>query len=140
MVDPKETDIIDILRHTRTIAMVGASSKPERPSYGVMQYLLANGFEVVPVNPGQAGSTLMGQLVYASLKDIPFPVDLVDVFREPAATPAVVEEAIAVNAKGIWLQLGITNEEAEAKARTAGLRYVEDTCIKIDHARLKEVL
>jgi len=140
MPDAKETDIIDILKHTRTIAMVGASSKPERPSYGVMQYLLANGFEVVPVNPGQAGSTLMGQLVYASLADIPFPVDLVDIFREPAATPAVVDEAIAVNAKGIWLQLGISNEEAAAKARAAGLRYVEDTCIKIDHARLKAAL
>ncbi len=140
MPDAKETDIIDILKHTRTIAMVGASSKPERPSYGVMQYLLANGFEVVPVNPGQAGGTLMGQLVYASLADIPFPVDLVDIFREPAATPAVVDEAIAVNAKGIWLQLGISNKEAAAKARAAGLRYVEDSCIKIDHARLKSAL
>lgn len=137
MTTGKDADIIDILKNTRTIAMVGASSKPERPSYGVMQYLLANGFEVVPVNPGQAGSTLMGQLVYASLKDIPFPVDLVDVFREADATPGVVEDAIAVNAQSVWLQLGISNEEAENKARKAGLRYVEDTCIKIDHARLK---
>lgn len=133
----KDAEIIDVLKRTKTIAMVGASNKPERPSYGVMQYLLANGFEVVPVNPGQAGSTLMGQMVYASLKDIPFPVDLVDVFRESTATPGVVDEAAAIKAKAVWLQLGISNKDAEAKARKAGLHYVENACIKIDHARLK---
>lgn len=140
MESQKDAEIIDILRDTRIIALVGASPKPERPSYGVMQYLLANGFEVVPVNPGQAGSTLMGQMVYASLRDIPFPVDLVDVFREPAATPGVVDEAIGIGARNIWLQLGISNQEAADKAHKAGLRYVEDACIKIDHARLKQAL
>lgn len=137
MADAKDTEIIDVLRNSKVIAMVGASAKPERPSYGVMQYLLANGFEVVPVNPGQAGTKLMGQTVYATLADIPFPVDLVDVFRESSATPGVVDEAIAIKAKAVWLQLGISNKDAEDKARQAGLHYVENACIKIDHARLK---
>lgn len=136
----KDAEIIDILKTTRKIAMVGASPKPERPSYGVMQYLLARGFEVIPVNPGQAGGQIHGQTVYASLKDIPFPVDLVDVFREAPATPGIVDEAIAIKAKAVWLQLGISNAEAESKARKVGLRYVENACIKIDHARLKDRL
>ena len=140
MNNDKDTEIINVLKHTRIIAMVGASSKPERPSYGVMQYLIANGFEVVPVNPGQAGGKLMGQTIYASLADIPFPVDMVDVFRTSDATPEIVDEAIAINAKSIWLQLGISNDEAEKKARQAGLSYIEDACIKIDHARLKAQL
>lgn len=140
MTTTQDAELIDILRNTRIIAIVGASSKPERPSYGVMQYLLANGFEVVPVNPGQAGDSLMGQTVYATLADIPFPVDMVDVFRDAAATPGVVHEAEAIQAKSVWLQLGIKNEMAKAKALAAGMRYVENLCIKIEHARLKAQL
>lgn len=136
----KDAEIIEILKSTKRIAMVGASNRPERPSYGVMQYLLAQGFEVIPVNPGQAGSQIHGQTVYASLRDIPFPVDLVDVFREASATPGVVDDAIAIKAKAVWLQLGISNIEAANKAKSAGLRYIENACIKIDHARLKSQL
>lgn len=140
MTAANDKEMLDILRSTRTIAIVGASPKPERPSHGVMQYLLTAGFEVVPVNPGQAGGSILGQTVYATLADIPFPIDLVDVFRESNATPGVVDEAIAIKAKAIWLQLGISNALAANKARAAGLSYVEDCCVKIEHARLKAQL
>jgi predicted CoA-binding protein len=140
MAAANDQEMLDILRLTRIIAIVGASPKPERPSHEVMQYLLAAGFEVVPVNPGQAGSSILGQSVYASLADIPFPVDLVDVFRESRATPGVVGEAIAIGAKSVWLQLGITNADARQKAQAAGLNYVEGLCLKVEHARLKAQL
>lgn len=130
------TEIADILNSTKTIALVGASNKPERPSYHVMEYLLENGYEVTPVNPGLAGQQLLGQTVYATLADIPHAIDLVDIFREASATPALVDEAIAIRAKTVWLQLGITSPEAEAKAKVAHLRFVQNRCTKIEHARL----
>lgn len=129
-------EIADILNTTKTIALVGASNKPERPSYHVMEYLLANGYEVTPVNPGLAGQKLLGQTVYAKLADIPHAIDLVDIFREASAAPALVDEAIAIRAKTVWLQLGITSPEAEAKAKAAHMRFVQNRCTKIEHARL----
>jgi len=134
-----ETDeqIAELLQKTHVIALVGASNKPERPSYGVMQYLLNAGYTVIPVNPGLAGQKLLGQTVVAKLADIPVgTIDLVDVFREASAAPAIVEEAIAAGAKAVWLQLGITNATAMAQAEAAGLQYVEDRCTKIEHATL----
>jgi len=125
-----------ILRDTRTIAMVGASSNWNRPSYFVMKYLQSKGYRVIPVNPGTAGQTLLGETVYAKLADIPDQVDMVDVFRASDALPALADEAIAIGAKVLWMQLGIVNEEAKRKAVAAGLDVVMDRCVKIEHARL----
>lgn len=133
----QDAEIFNILRITRTIAMVGASAKTERPSYGVMQYLLTHGYEVVPVNPMIAGTTLMGQRVYATLADIPFPVDLVDVFRRSEEAAAVAEEAKAVHAKSLWLQLGVISPDARHIAKSIAMNYVQDRCIKIEHMRMK---
>lgn len=132
-----DAEISDILQSTRRIALIGASAKPDRPSYHVMAYLLAAGFEVIPVNPGIAGTTLQGQRVYATLDEVPGPIDMVDVFRESAAAAGIADAAIRAGAKTLWLQLGVINAQAEEKAKAAGLHYVEDRCVKIDHARLK---
>jgi predicted CoA-binding protein len=128
--------IADILLHARTIAMVGASGKAERPSAFAMKYLLAKGFHVVPVNPGQAGDTMQGQRVYASLAEIPEPVDIVDIFRASEAALGVAREAIAIGAKVVWLQLGVRNDEAAREAEAAGLKVVMNRCPKIEYARL----
>jgi len=136
MLDTDE-QIAELLQKTKVIALVGASNKPERPSHGVMHYLLQAGYEVIPVNPGLAGQDLLGQKVVAKLTDIePGKVDLVDVFREPSAAPEIVEQAIAIGANAVWLQLGITNATAMTQAEAAGLKYVEDRCTRVDHARL----
>jgi predicted CoA-binding protein len=137
MTSPEETEINQLLNSARSIALVGASNKPERPSFHVMEYLLASGYKVTPVNPGLAGQTLLGQTVYATLADIPHQIDLVDVFRESSAAPAIVDEAIAIKAKAVWLQLGVKSPEAEAKARAAGLGFVQNRCTKIEHIRLQ---
>lgn len=137
MTNPEETEIKKILESSRSIALVGASNKPERPSYHVMEYLLASGYEVTPVNPGLAGQELLGQKVYATLADIPHQIDLVDVFRESSAAPAIVDEAVAIKAKAVWLQLGVQSPEAEAQARAAGLGFVQNRCTKIEHSRLQ---
>lgn len=132
----KDADIAALLRRTRRIALVGASAKPARPSYGVMQALLAHGYDVVPVNPGLAGQSIHGQTVVASIADIAPPADMIDVFREPAAVAALVDEAIAHGAKSLWLQLGVIDAQAAARAETAGLTVVMDRCPKIELARL----
>ena len=128
--------IADVLSTTRHIALVGASEKPGRASHGVMAYLLAQGYKVTPVSPKLAGQTLLGQQVYAKLEDIPEPVDMVNVFRKPEAAWEVAQEAIAVGAKTLWLQLGVINEQAAVLAREAGLQVVMDRCPKIEIPRL----
>jgi uncharacterized protein len=131
--------IKNILRTTKSIAMVGASGNDMRPSYFAMMYLLAKGYVVHPVNPGLAGKTILGQTVYGSLKDVPAPVDMVDIFRAADAAPAVVREELAekdrLGVKTIWMQLGIVSEEAAGLAREAGLAVVMDRCPKIEHGR-----
>src|SRR5215472_13806544 len=127
--------IKNILRSTRTIAMVGASGNDMRPSYFAMMYLLAKGYVIHPINPGMAGKQVLGQTVYASLKDVPASVDMVDIFRSADQAPAIVREAIEekdrLGLKTIWMQLGIVSEAAEALARDAGFTVVMDRCPKI---------
>ncbi|MEQ8964640.1 MAG: CoA-binding protein [Azospirillaceae bacterium] len=127
-----------VLDGVRTIALVGASPKSVRPSYFVMKYLQTKGFRVIPVNPGVAGGTILGETVHASLADIPEPVDMVDVFRAPDAAPGIVEEALAMEPrpKVIWMQLGVRHDGAAAAAEAAGLTVVMDRCPKQEWARL----
>ena len=130
--------IRDILSSARTIAVVGASPKAERPVHGVMRYLIGAGYRVVPVNPGHAGGEILGQPVFARLADIAEPIDIVDIFRRPSALAGVVDEALRLDPKPktIWMQLGLRDDAAAAKAEAAGLAVVMNRCIKIEHARL----
>lgn len=123
-----------ILENHKRIAMVGLSPKEDRPSNIVARYLMAHGYTVIPVNPGQ--SEILGQRCYASLKAIPLKVDMVDVFRNAADVPPIAADAIAIGARSLWLQLGIVNQEAAEKAAAAGLDVVMDRCPKIEHGRL----
>ncbi|RLQ20511.1 CoA-binding protein [Seongchinamella sediminis] len=117
-----------ILRDARIIAVIGASDKTSRASYEVMEFLQHKGFRCLPVSPRLAGSQLLGETVYASLADIPDPVDMVDMFINSEAVGAIVDEAIAVGAKAIWMQLGVVDEAAAERARAAGLNVVMDRC------------
>ena len=130
-----EQQIKSILQQVKHIALVGASDKPHRASYGVMAYLLEQGYQVTPVSPKLAGQNLLGQKVYATLAEIPHPIDMVDVFRNSEVAYGVAEEAIAIKAKVLWLQLGVINEQAEQLATEAGLQVVMDRCPKIDIPR-----
>ncbi|MCI4030005.1 CoA-binding protein [Dickeya dianthicola] len=132
----QDSDIKAVLNQVKTIALVGASENPSRPSYGVMAYLLGQGYRVIPVSPRLAGQTLLGQTAYASLGDIPEPVDMVDVFRQPDAVFEVAQEAIAIGARVLWLQIGVINEAAAVLAHDAGLTVVMDRCPKIEIPRL----
>lgn len=118
--------------------MVGASPNPARPVYGVMSYLLNAGYRVLPVNPGQVGREILGQQVYGRLADIREPIDCVDIFRRKEALAGIVDEAMALSPlpRLIWMQLGLVDETAAAKARAAGIAVVMDRCIKVEHARL----
>ena len=131
-----DAQLQSILERVRVIAMVGASSNWNRPSYFVMKYLQNKGYRVIPVNPGIAGETLLGEKAYASLRDIPEPVEMVDVFRAARETPAIVDDAIAIGAKVVWMQLGIKNDEAAAKGEAAGLEVIMNRCPKIEFGRL----
>jgi len=130
----------DILATTRVIAMVGVSEKWVRPSYFAMKYLQAKGYRVIPVNPAKRGATILGERVHGSLAEVPPPIDMVDIFRRSEAAGAIVEEAIAVAAeKGIrtvWMQLGVRDDAAAARAEAAGLTVVMNRCPKIEYGRL----
>jgi len=123
-----------ILKQARTIAVVGLSANWWRPSYFAAKYMQEHGYRMIPVNPAYA--EVLGEKCYASLRDIPEPVDIVDCFRKSEEIPAIAEEAIAIGAKVLWMQLGVINLEAAEKARAAGLDVVMDRCVKIEHARL----
>ncbi len=131
-----DTFIRPILDSVKTIAMVGASANNVRPSYFVMKYMLAKGYRVIPVNPGQAGKEILGQKVVASLTDIDEPVDMVDIFRNSEAAGPITDQAIEIGTKVVWMQLGIANNEAAARAEAAGLDVVMNRCPKIEYGRL----
>ena len=132
----RDEDIYDLLANTRTIALVGASDRPDRPSYGVMAYLQGRGYRVIPVNPQITGEHVHGEYVWRELAQIGEPIDMVDIFRRPQAAGEAVDEAIAVGAKSVWLQIGVINEEAAKRAEAAGLKVVMDKCPKIEIPRL----
>jgi hypothetical protein len=130
--------IRDVLQSTRRIAMVGASPNPARPSNGVLRFLLSKGYDVVPINPGQAGGTIHGQTVAASLADIEGPVDMVDVFRAADQLSAVIDEVLAMphRPKVVWAQLGVRDDAAAEKAEAAGITVIMDRCPAIEYPRL----
>jgi predicted CoA-binding protein len=134
-----ETDegLANLLRTVRHIALVGASHKPQRPSYQVLEFLLKKGYRVTPVNPGLAGQCLQGQAVVGALRDIDDPVDLVDIFRDGSALPDLVDEAIAIGAPSLWTQLDVRHPAAEQKALDHGLTVVIDKCPAIEWPRLE---
>jgi uncharacterized protein len=129
-----DAEIIEILRTPKVVAVIGISDKTDRDSYQVARYLLDQGYRVIPVNPML--ETVLGLRCYPSLRDVPERVDIVDIFRRSEAVPEIVDEAIDVGAKVVWMQLGVVHEEAAAKAEKAGLKVVMDRCIKRDHSRL----
>ena len=139
-INPTDGELRDILTATRTIALVGASDRPDRPSHYVMAYLQGQGYRVIPVNPVLAGQTLLGEAVTTDLADLDEPVDIVDIFRNPEAAGEAVEAAIREKDRlgigMVWLQIGVVNEEAAEMAADAGLAVVMDRCIKIEHGRL----
>ena len=133
-----DAEIASILTKTKRIALIGASHNPARPSHGVMRLLLSHGYEVMPVNPGLAGKELLGQMVYATLADVPAPIHMVDVFRNSEAAGDVIDEALALASPPatIWLQLGVINEDAARRGEAAGVSVVMDRCPAIEIPRL----
>ena len=133
--EPTEIELRQLLDTSRTIAMVGASSNPAKPSHEIMKGLLAAGFTVIPVNPAE--TEVLGQPAYGTLEEIPVPVDIVNVFRRPEQTPEIADAAVKIGAKALWLQTGIVSEEAERRAVAGGLAVVMDRCIGGTVARLR---
>ena len=132
----RDEDIHDLLAGTRTIAMIGASDRPDRPSYGVMAYLQNRGYRVLPVNPQITGEHVHGEFVWRELSQIGEPIDMVDIFRRPEAAGEAVDQAIAAGARSVWLQIGVVNQAAAARAEAAGLQVVMNRCPKIEIPRL----
>ncbi|MES2442018.1 MAG: CoA-binding protein [Pseudomonadota bacterium] len=132
----RDEDIKALLEGVRTIAMIGASDRPDRPSYGVMAYLQSRGYRVIPINPQITGEHIHGEFVFRELSQIGVQVDLVDIFRRPIAAGEAVDEAIAAGVPAVWLQLGVINDEAAARAEVAGLKVVMNRCPKIEIPRL----
>jgi predicted CoA-binding protein len=126
----------DTLNRVRTIAVVGASANWNRPSFFVMKYLQAKGFRIIPVNPREAGTTILGEKVYASLADIPHPVDMVEIFRSSEEAGPIADEAVKRGAKVVWMQIGVRNDAAAKRAEEAGLTVVMNRCPKIEYSRL----
>lgn len=133
-----DKDIANVLRSVKTIALLGASHKPERPSYEVMAFLLEHGYTVIPVNPALAGTELQGQRVYESLETIPQRVDMIDIFRNASFLPVIVEQAISEGINIIWAQLGVVDEIAAAHAESNGITVIMDRCPAIEWPRLKQ--
>src|SRR3954451_4792792 len=132
----RDEDIARLLTNARTIAVVGASDRPSRPSYGVMKFLQEWGYRVLPVNPQITGEHVLGEFVWRELAQIGLPIDIVDIFRRPQAAGEAVDQAILVGANAVWMQIGVINEEAAARAEAAGLKVVMNRCPKIEIARL----
>ena len=132
-----DEDIAELLTNARNIAVVGCSDRPDRPSYGVAKSLQRHGYRMLPVNPTITGERVHGEFVWRDLGQIGVPIDIVDIFRRPDAAGDAVDDAIAVGAKAVWMQLGVVNEEAAGRAEAAGLQVVMDRCIKIELMRLR---
>ena len=132
----RDEDIAELLTNARNIAVVGLSDRPDRPSYGVAAALQRHGYRILPVNPQITGERVHSEFVWRDLSQLGVPIDIVDIFRRPMAAGEAVDEAIAVGAKAVWLQLGIVNDEAAVRAEAAGLKVVQDKCIKIEVMRL----
>lgn len=137
-VEPGGDPILDILKKYKTIAVVGLSSNPLRPSHSVTQYMQASGYHIIPVNPNE--SQVLNEKSYARIEDVPEKIEVVDIFRRPEHIPSVVEDAIRAGVKVIWMQLGIENEAAAEKARAAGLTVVMDACMLIEHRKRRQLL
>src|ERR1700680_771401 len=135
---PSADSIFDILTKYKRIAVVGLSSNPARPSYGVTEYMQSSGYQIVPVNPNE--TDVLGEPSYARLEDVPQKIEIVDIFRRAEDVPPVVDAAIQVGAKVVWMQLGIANETAAEKARAAGLTVVMDACLLIEHKKRRQKL
>jgi predicted CoA-binding protein len=135
---PSADPIFDILTRYKTIAVVGLSSNPSRPSYGVTEYMQSSGYHIIPVNPNE--TDVLGEPSYARLEDAPQKIEVVDVFRRPEDVPPVVDAAIRVGAKVVWMQLGIANEPAARKAQAAGLTVVMDACMLVEHKKRRQKL
>ena len=131
--NPNDEEIKQILENNQVIAVVGLSPKPERASHQVAKYLQDHGYRIVPVRP--KADEILGEKAFASLKDIPFPVDIVDIFRQVEAIPGIVDEAIDIGAKVVWMQLGLAENQSACRAREAGLQVVMNKCMKIEHSR-----
>jgi len=132
--NPPEAEIRDILKTLRTVAIVGLSNDVVRDSHRVAVYLKSRGYRIVPVNPST--TQILGEPSYPDLASIPFPVDIVDIFRKVEAIPAIVDEAVRIGAKAVWIQLGLAHKASADKARSAGLKVVQSRCMKIEHARV----
>jgi predicted CoA-binding protein len=133
----RDEDIRELLKSARTIAVFGCSDRPDRASYGVAAFLQRHGYRMLPVNPQITGERVHGEFVWRDLGQIGVPIDIVDIFRRPIAAGEAVDQAIAAGAKAVWMQLGIVNEEAAARAEAAGLKVVMDRCTKIEIMRLR---
>jgi uncharacterized protein len=135
---PSADPIFDILTRYKTIAVVGLSSNPSRPSYGVTEYMQSAGYHIIPVNPNE--TDVLGEPSYATLDEVPQKIEIVDIFRRPEEVPPVVDAAIKTGAKVIWMQLGVANQAAAEKARAAGITVVMDACLLIEHKKRRQTL